>query len=95
MGGAGLAGDVRRGSGVGRPLPRRRSLDTSYPEHDLYRPASTDTDGDFLTFWEVTNLERLPDDEALPLATLTGWKRTSKLGQSFIPKGPMLIHNPY
>ncbi len=64
-----------------------------HPEHDRLRPPTTDQDGRWQIFYEVSELHRLDADKQLRLADLK--KRDGKkLAKPFIPLGPVLIENP-
>jgi len=64
------------------------------PEGARYRPPSTqhgDEDRNWwLGFWEVTDLERLPVVEHVPIASLHD-RKGRKYARSFVPEGPILI----
>lgn len=65
-----------------------------HPDHDRLRPPSTDSDGDWLVFYEVADLQRLEPDDQIPLQSLKTPKGKT-LSKAFIPQGPTLIENPF
>jgi hypothetical protein len=65
-----------------------------HPDHDRLRPPSTDSDGDWLVFYEVADLKQLDSADQLPLHSLKTPKG-KKLAGAFIPQGPTLIENPF
>ena len=87
----------------GAPMARWRAIYSRqtpakhgrHPEHATYRPSTTDSDGAWLTFWEVIDLEELPTEEALPMSKLRARRRKTNLPADYIPKGPLVIDNPY
>lgn len=65
-----------------------------HPEHNRLRPRSTDSDGDWLIFYEVADLKKLEPADQLTLGSLKTTKG-KKLAKTFIPQGPTLIENPF
>lgn len=71
----------------------------AHPDGVMYRPKSTskypgDNSGYWPVFWEVEDLHRLPNDQRIPLADLTGFGKKKAYGQGFFPRGPLLIEHP-
>lgn len=75
------------------------SLNGAHPDGKKYRPPSTfkyesDNKGHWALFWEVMNLRRLTDDEAVLIKDMRGWKHKTKYARFFIPEGPLIIEAP-
>lgn len=67
----------------------------AYPADKRYRPPSTASDSnDYAIFWEVEDLQLLPDHDRLNLAGLTGFGKKKAYGHGFVPEGPLLIEHP-
>jgi hypothetical protein len=71
----------------------------AHPDGMKYRPASTgkypnDNSGHWAVFWEVEDLERLPKEQRIVLAALTGFGKKKSYGHAFSPEGPLLIEHP-
>jgi hypothetical protein len=76
-----------------------KALNGAHPDGAKYRPPSTfkypsDNEGHWAIFWEVTDLRRLPDDEAIPVREMRGWKHKTKYKRFFVPEGPVIIEQP-
>jgi len=76
-----------------------KSLDGSHPAGSKYRPPSTfkyptDNKGHWGLFWEVTELRRLPEEEAVLVREMRGWKQKAKYSKFFVPEGPLIIERP-
>ena len=66
-----------------------------HPDGDRYRPPSTqlgdeDRSGDWLGFWEVTDLRQLESAERVPISSLRD-RNGRKYRRAFVPEGPILI----
>lgn len=71
----------------------------AHPDGMKYRPASTgkdpnDNSGHWAVFWEVEDLKRLPKEQRIVLAALTGFGKKRSYGHAFSPEGPLLIEHP-
>lgn len=82
-------------SWTGRFLHWVEAVNGGHPDGDLYRPPSTqlgdeDRSGDWLGFWEVTELRELGPDERVPISSLHD-RNGRKYGRGFVPEGPILI----
>jgi hypothetical protein len=71
----------------------------AHPDGMLYRPESTgkypsDNSGHWAIFWEVENLEELPQQGRMSLGELTGYGKKKAYGHAFPPQGPILIEQP-
>ena len=59
------------------------------------RPASTQSDGPFLTFWQGLDLTELDPNDAISLNTLRAFGSGKRFAATYVPRGPILIANPY
>ena len=71
----------------------------AHPDGRRYRPPSTfeyesDNKGHWALFWEVADLRRLSEEEAILVRDMRGWKHKSKYDKFFIPEGPLIIERP-
>jgi hypothetical protein len=71
----------------------------AHPAGMRYRPPSTgqspsDNKGHWAVFWEVEELQQLPEKERISLADLTGFGQKKTYGHAFPPEGPILIEHP-
>ena len=73
---------------------QRGAVAGKHPDPSV-RPASTDTDGAFLTYWEVLDLEELAAEKMFLLKDLKPFRKNKRLASNYIPIGPLLIANPY
>lgn len=69
----------------------------AHPEGMRFRPPSTglhpsDNTGHWAVFWEVEELERLP--EPIAIGGLRGLGKPTAYARSFVPEGPVLIERP-
>lgn len=67
----------------------------AHPDGDLYRPPSTqagdeDLSGDWLGFWEVSDLSQLKEAEQVPIAELHD-RQGRRYRRGFVPEGPVLV----
>jgi hypothetical protein len=68
----------------------------THPDGMEYRPLSTAkvSERHSKLFWEVEDLRRLPKEQRMALAELTGFGKKKSYGHAFAPKGPLLIEHP-
>ena len=78
-----------------RYIQSRKSNNGSHPEGARYRPDSTHDDtNDSAVFWEIEDLEELPEEAWIQLARLTPYGKRKPYGHPFVPQGPILIERP-
>ncbi len=79
---------------VGRFKGLREPRNRRHPEHKRLRPPTTDGDGAWMIFYEVSELRKLEPDETIPVASL---KSTTgkKLSKAYIPEGPLIVETPW
>lgn len=70
-----------------------------HPDGMEYRPVSTgkspsDDGGHWTVFWEVEDFKRLPKEERIVLAALSGFGKKKPYGGGFSPEGLLLIEHP-
>lgn len=75
------------------------SLGGAHPAGMRFRPSSTaqypsDNIGHWAIFWELSLLEPIPTKERLAVTDFTGYGKSKKYVQSFVPEGPLLIEHP-
>jgi hypothetical protein len=71
----------------------------SHPDGMRYRPDSTskysgDNSGYWAVFWEVEDLQPIPQQQRISLAEFTGFGKKKAYGHAFPPEGPLLIEHP-
>jgi hypothetical protein len=71
----------------------------AHPAGMRYRPPSngqsaSDNSGYWAVFWEVENLQQLPEEKRISLADLTGYGKKKAYGHAFPPEGPIIIEHP-
>lgn len=68
-----------------------------HPEGDRYRPRSTDKyredeTGEWLLFWEVTDLRQLSPERQVKVSALSGFGKKSTFHPTFVPHGPVPLN---
>lgn len=71
----------------------------AHPHGMRFRPPSTgkyldDNRGFWAVFWEVEDLNLLPEDKYIPTGRLCGLGKKKNYGTNFVPEGPILIRCP-
>lgn len=79
---------------VGRFRGLRDPRGGRHPEHDRLRPPTTDEDGAWSIFYEISDLRRLEPGEGIPVSTLRS-TTGRKLSKTYIPEGPMIVETPW
>ncbi len=73
-------------------VPSRRGR---YPGDKRFRPQSAETDKPtWAVFWEIEDLEELPEIDYIPIASLRGFDKKSDYALRTAPHGPLLIEYP-
>lgn len=65
------------------------------PSIAKHRPSTTTSDGAFLSFWVVSDLCRLDAHEAIETKKLRGRGNRTPFVANYVPKGPVIIDNPF
>jgi hypothetical protein len=65
-----------------------------HPDDMMFRPESDSDGGDFLLFWEVESLEKIAELNRVHVGTFIPFGKKKPYGNSFVPRGPMLIRHP-
>ena len=79
---------------VGRFKGLREPRNGRHPEHERLRPLTTDGDGAWMIFYEVSDLRKLGPGEAIPIASLKS-STGKKLSATYIPEGPLIVETPW
>jgi hypothetical protein len=71
----------------------------AHPQGMMFRPSSTDEHssdnfGHWAVFWEVQDLQKLPDSQQLPVTAIQSLSG-KYYKSSFVPEGPILVQNPW
>lgn len=76
------------------------AVNGAHPDCMKFRPASTakypgdNEGGDWLVFWEVESLSEIPEGNRVHVGTFIPYGKSKPYGNSFVPRGPMLIKHP-
>ncbi len=75
------------------------AVNGAHPDGMKFRPPSTgmypaDNEGHWLLFWEVDDLDEIPDAERKHVGEFTPYGKKKPYGNSFVPRGPMLVNRP-
>ena len=75
------------------------SIHGAHPDGMRYRPPTTaeypaDNAGHWAVFWEIEDLHRLGEDEAVPTLAFGGYGKKVKYKKGFIPEGPLIVSPP-
>ena len=96
-----LGNDDFRVSWHARYLGYVGAVNGAHPDEMTYRPLSTakypgdNEGGDWLFFWEVDLLGEIPKSERLHVREFVPYgKKKKPYGNSFAPRGPMLMNRP-
>jgi len=83
-----------------RYLKNVPAINGAHPDGMTFRPESTakypgdNEGGDWLLFWEVDSLQPISDEERVHVGTFSPFGKKKPYGNSFAPRGPMLIEHP-
>jgi len=76
------------------------AVNGAHPDGMKFRPASTaqyagdNEGGDWLLFWEVDHLEEIPKSVRMHVGEFVPYGKRKPYGNSFAPRGPMLVNRP-
>ena len=82
-----------------RYLGKLEAVNGAHPNKD-FRPDSTakypgdNEGGDWVLFWEVDSLQKLPELERVHVGTFAAYGKKKPYGNSFAPRGPLLVNQP-
>jgi hypothetical protein len=63
-----------------------------YPPKDMCRPGTTQDDTGWAIFWEVEDLEEIPEGQQSLIASLSAYNKRTKFKANYRPEGPILIN---
>ena len=83
-----------------RYLQNVAAINGAHPDKMVYRPDSTakypgdNEGGDWLLFWELDSLQEIAEVDRVHVGAFTPFGKKKPYGNSFVPRGPMLIMHP-